>query len=44
MLLRGDDAIATTLRHDADIALFHAAKRKNHPWLYRTVEEAFSKK
>lgn len=37
-LLRGDDAIATTLRHAEAIAAHAAADRAARPWLYAAVE------
>lgn len=37
-LLRGDDEIATTLRHGKAIAAHTAADRATRPWLYAAVE------
>jgi 3-isopropylmalate/(R)-2-methylmalate dehydratase small subunit len=38
-LLRGDDEIATTLRHAEAIAAHAAADRAARPWLYAAVEQ-----
>ncbi|MFZ4809427.1 MAG: 3-isopropylmalate dehydratase small subunit [Hyphomicrobiaceae bacterium] len=35
-LMRGDDEIEMTLRHDAEIQAFHAGARAAKPWLYPT--------
>ncbi len=36
-LLRGEDDIATTLRHGADIAAFTATEQRRHAWLHRAI-------
>ena len=33
-LLRGDDEITTTLRHENDILAFHERAAQQHPWLF----------
>jgi 3-isopropylmalate/(R)-2-methylmalate dehydratase small subunit len=38
-LLRGDDEIAATLRHQEDISSFAAADRRRRPWLYRAITD-----
>jgi 3-isopropylmalate/(R)-2-methylmalate dehydratase small subunit len=36
-LLCGEDNIATTLRHGADIAAFAATEHRQHAWLHRAI-------
>jgi 3-isopropylmalate dehydratase small subunit len=36
-LLRGDDEIATTMRHNADIATFIDGDRARQPWIHRAI-------
>jgi 3-isopropylmalate/(R)-2-methylmalate dehydratase small subunit len=36
-LLRGDDEIASTLRHAGDITSFDTHTRARHPWLHRAI-------